>query len=60
MARVLSHVHFCLACNELWICVRWACMHEGKDLVCELCHNHAPLKAAPDEQVQSYLGHAQD
>jgi hypothetical protein len=38
MAIVLSHVHFCPACDDLSICVQWFCAHEDCDeLLCKAC-----------------------
>ena len=38
MATVLSHAHFCPACDELWKCVQWFCAQEDcDDLLCKAC-----------------------
>jgi len=43
MAIVLSHVHFCPACDELWTCVQWMCAHEDcDDLLCKACGQKKP------------------
>ena len=38
MAIVLSHVHFCPDCDELWTCVRWMCVPDGDDVLCKACN----------------------
>ena len=42
MATVLSHVHFCPACDESWTCVLWKCPHEGDELLCAFCQEKEP------------------
>ena len=38
MAVVLSHMHFCGACNEFWTCFDWLCPQDDCDeLLCKLC-----------------------
>lgn len=39
MAVVVSHVHFCPSCDELWKCVQWFCgQEEWDELLCKACH----------------------
>ena len=38
MAVVLSHVHFCVVCNEFWTCFQLFCAYDDcDDLLCKLC-----------------------
>jgi hypothetical protein len=37
MATVISHIHFCLRCNDTWTCVSWACEDEDGQLTCQAC-----------------------
>lgn len=48
MAVVLSHVHFCTACNDFWTCCEWLCAHDDCDeLFCRPCDQ----RKAPAEVV---------
>jgi hypothetical protein len=37
MGFALSHVHFCPGCNLPCKCIRWACLSESCELMCDVC-----------------------
>jgi hypothetical protein len=47
VAVVLSHVHFCPACDGLWACVQWRCQHdEWDEFLCKDCHEGKEIASA--------------
>ena len=59
MAIVFSHIHFCPACNEVWICVCWKCAEEDVDLTCNACRPKG-VELNPKATNRSRFGTVED
>jgi len=56
MGFVLSHVHFCPACDLPCRCVHWECFGENCEQLCDVCRQTARVPSLHESPVSTRWG----